>query len=122
MRHASFYLWIKDLSTPDPTNIFTLFELFSYNFPISIGILPIILGVTMIIQQKISEKDQINRDDVQVNVMKFLPYISIFIFSSFPAGLVIYWIFSNVMTLIQQSLMKLFLTRKGGINVKNTNS
>ncbi|MDR0289215.1 MAG: membrane protein insertase YidC [Rickettsiales bacterium] len=122
MRHASFYLWIKDLSAPDPTNIFTLFGLFSYNFPISIGILPIILGVTMIIQQKISEKDQINRDDVQVNVMRFLPYISIFIFSSFPAGLVIYWIFSNVMTLIQQSLIKLFLTRKGGINVENTNS
>ncbi|MDG7057003.1 MAG: membrane protein insertase YidC [Wolbachia endosymbiont of Penenirmus auritus] len=122
MRHAPFYLWIKDLSAPDPTNIFTLFGLFSYNFPISVGILPIILGVTMIIQQKISEKDQINRDDVQVNVMRFLPYISIFIFSSFPAGLVIYWIFSNVMTLIQQSLIKLFLARKGGINVENTNS
>ena len=122
MRHAPFYLWIKDLSAPDPTNIFTLFGLFSYNFPISIGILPIILGVTMIIQQKISEKDQINRDDVQVNVMRFLPYISIFIFSSFPAGLVIYWIFSNVMTLIQQSLIKLFLTRKGGVSVENTNS
>ncbi len=122
MRHAPFYLWIKDLSAPDPTNIFTLFGLFSYNFPISIGILPIILGVTMIIQQKISEKDQINRDDVQMNVMRFLPYISIFIFSSFPSGLVIYWIFSNVMTLIQQSLIKLFLTRKGGINVENTNS
>ncbi|MCM1001679.1 membrane protein insertase YidC [Wolbachia pipientis] len=122
MRHTPFYLWIKDLSAPDPTNIFTLFGLFSYNFPISIGILPIILGVTMIIQQKISEKDQINRDDVQVNVMRFLPYISIFIFSSFPAGLVIYWIFSSVMTLIQQSLIKLFLTRKGGVNVENTNS
>ena len=76
----------------------------------------------MIIQQKISEKDQINRNDVQVNVMKFVPYISIFIFSSFPAGLVMYWLFSNVMTLIQQSLIKLFLTRKGGINVENTNS
>ncbi|MCA4773744.1 membrane protein insertase YidC [Wolbachia endosymbiont of Mansonella perstans] len=122
MRHAPFYLWIKDLSAPDPTNIFTLFGLFGYNFPISIGILPIILGVTMIIQQKISEKDQINRDDVQVNVMRFLPYISIFIFSSFPAGLVIYWILSNVMTLVQQSLIKLFLTRKGGVNVENTNS
>ncbi|MDR2978648.1 MAG: membrane protein insertase YidC [Rickettsiales bacterium] len=122
MRHAPFYLWIKDLSAPDPINIFTLFGLFSYKFPISIGILPIILGVTMIIQQKISEKDQINRDDVQMNVMRFLPYISIFIFSSFPAGLVIYWIFSNVMTLIQQSLIKLFLTRKGGVNVESTNS
>ncbi|WP_395463500.1 membrane protein insertase YidC [Wolbachia endosymbiont of Cantharis cryptica] len=117
MRHAPFYLWIKDLSAPDPTNIFTLFGLFNYNFPVSIGILPIILGVTMIVQQKISEKDQITKDDVQVNVMKFLPYISVFIFASFPAGLVIYWIFSNVITLIQQSLIKLFLTKKVVVNV-----
>ncbi|AAW70779.1 membrane protein insertase YidC [Wolbachia endosymbiont of Brugia malayi] len=122
MRHAPFCLWIKDLSTSDPTNIFTLFGLFNYNFPISIGILPIILGITMIIQQKIGEKGQTNKDDIQANVMKFFPYISIFIFSSFPAGLVIYWIFSNVITLIQQSLIKLFLTRKLGINVENTNS
>lgn len=122
MRHAPFYLWIKDLSAPDPTNIFTLFGLLDYSFPISIGILPIIFGVTMVIQQKLNEKDQINKDDVQVNVMKFLPYISVFIFSSFPAGLVIYWIFSNIITLIQQSLIKLFLTKKVRVNVANTNS
>lgn len=114
MRHAPFYLWIKDLSASDPTNIFTLFGLFNYNFPISIGILPIIFGVTMMIQQKLSEKDQTNKDDIQVNVMKFLPYISVFIFSSFPAGLIIYWIFSNIITLIQQSLIKFFLTRQRG--------
>ncbi|MCV3769768.1 MAG: membrane protein insertase YidC, partial [Wolbachia pipientis] len=93
MRHAPFYLWIKDLSAPDPTNIFTFFGLLNYNFPISIGILPSILGITMIIQQKINEKDQINKDDTQINIMRFLPYISTFIFSSFPAGLIIYWIF-----------------------------
>lgn len=122
MRHAPFYLWIKDLSASDPTNIFTLFGLFNYNFPISIGILPIIFGITMIIQQKLSEKDQINKDDMQVNVMKFLPYISVFIFSSFPAGLVIYWIFSNIITLVQQSLIKLFLTKKVRVNVENINS
>lgn len=122
MRHAPFYLWIKDLSAPDPTNIFTLFGLFDYNFPISVGIFPIIFGITMIIQQKLSERDQTNKDDIQVNIMKFLPYISIFIFSSFPAGLVIYFIFSNIITLIQQSLIKLFLTRKMAINVENTNS
>ncbi|MDM8335661.1 membrane protein insertase YidC [Wolbachia pipientis] len=122
MRHAPFCLWIKDLSAPDPANIFTLFGLFNYNFPISVGILPIILGITMIIQQKINEKDQVNKDDVQMNVMKFLPYISTFIFSSFPAGLVVYWIFSNIITLIQQSLIKFFLTKKVGINVENTDS
>ncbi len=122
MRHAPFYLWIKDLSAPDPTNIFTLFGLFNYNFPVSIGILPVILGITMVVQQKISEKDQNNKDDIQVNIVRFLPYISIFIFSSFPTGLVIYWIFSNIITLIQQSLMKFFLTRKVGVNIENTNS
>ncbi|QKX01785.1 membrane protein insertase YidC [Wolbachia endosymbiont of Cruorifilaria tuberocauda] len=122
MRHAPFYLWIKDLSAPDPTNILTLFGLFNYNFPTSVGILPAILGVTMVIQQRVSEKDQNSKDDIQINIMKFLPYISIFIFSSFPAGLVIYWIFSNIITLIQQSLIKFFLTRKAGINVENINS
>ncbi len=122
MRHAPFYLWIKALSAPDPTNIFTLFGLFNYNFPVSIGILPVILGITMVVQQKISEKDQNNKDDIQVNIVRFLPYISIFIFSSFPTGLVIYRIFSNIITLIQQSLMKFFLTRKVGVNIENTNS
>ncbi|APR98715.1 membrane protein insertase YidC [Wolbachia endosymbiont of Folsomia candida] len=122
MRHAPFYLWIKDLSASDPTNIFTLFGLFNYNFPISIGILPIIYGVTMIIQQKLSEKDQVKKDDIQVNGMKFLPYIAVPFISSLPAGLVIYWIFSNIITLIQQSLIKLSLTRKVGANVENTNS
>ncbi|MGL9725782.1 MAG: membrane protein insertase YidC [Wolbachia sp.] len=122
MRHAPFYLWIKDLSASDPTNIFTLFGLFNYNFPISIGVLPIIFGVTMVIQQKLNEKDQINKDDIQVNIMKFLPYISVFIFSSFPTGLIIYWIFSNIITLIQQSLIKFFLIRKEGVNIENINS
>ncbi|WP_341808305.1 membrane protein insertase YidC [Wolbachia endosymbiont (group E) of Neria commutata] len=122
MRHAPFYLWIKDLSAPDPTNIFTLFGLFNYNFPVSIGILPIIYGITMLIQQKLSGSDHAKKDDVQMNVMKFLPYISVFIVSSLPAGLVIYWIFSNIITLVQQSLIKLFLTRKVGANVENTNS
>ncbi|MDN5247884.1 MAG: membrane protein insertase YidC [Wolbachia endosymbiont of Tyrophagus putrescentiae] len=122
MRHAPFYLWIKDLSAPDPTNIFTLFGLFNYNFPISIGILPITFGVTMIMQQKLTEKTQVNKDDIQVNAMKFLPYISIFIFSSFPAGLVVYWIFSNIITLAQQLLIRRFSIKKVKVNVENTSS
>ncbi|UWI82968.1 membrane protein insertase YidC [Wolbachia endosymbiont of Howardula sp.] len=108
MRHAPFILWIQDLSAPDPTNIFTFFGLLNYTPPISIGILPIVFGLTMIIQQKMSAQENIAIDDIQVNILKFLPYISIFIFSSFPAGLVIYWIFSNIITLIQQSLIQFF--------------
>jgi YidC/Oxa1 family membrane protein insertase len=106
MRHAPFYLWIKDLSAPDPTNIFTLFGLFKYNFPISIGILPIIYAVMTLIGQKLNKEDQINKAD-EFNVIKFLPYFSVFLFSSFPAGLLIYWIFSNIITLIEQLLIKL---------------
>ncbi|WP_333023420.1 membrane protein insertase YidC [Wolbachia endosymbiont of Pentidionis agamae] len=112
MRHAPFYLWINDLSAPDSTNVFTLFGLFNYKFPISVGILPIILGITMIIQQKLSDKD--NSDNAQANVMKFMPYIFIFIFSSFPAGLIIYWIFSNIITFVQHLLVK-FTLRKNNI-------
>ncbi len=106
MRHAPFYLWIKDLSAPDPTNIFTLFGLFKYNFPISVGILPIIYVIVMLMGQKLNKEDQLYKAD-EFNVMRFFPYISVFIFSSFPAGLLIYWIFSSIITLVEQFLIKL---------------
>ncbi|OEY86643.1 membrane protein insertase YidC [Wolbachia pipientis] len=108
MRHAPFYLWIKDLSAPDPTNVFTLFK---YELPISIGILPIIYGITMLIIHKLNKEDHIYKTD-EFNVMRFLPYISVFIVSSFPAGLLIYWIFNNIITLIEQCLVKFSINIK----------
>ena len=114
MRHAPFYLWIKDLSSFDTTNILTMFGLLKFNPPMCIGILPIILGITMIIQQKLNNINMPTqeKDKVQANFIKFLPYIFIFIFSSFPTGLIIYWICSNSITIIQHLIIKYYIVRK----------
>ena len=112
MRHAPFYLWIKDLSSFDTANVLTMFGLLKFNVPICIGILPVILGITMVIQQKLNNSNSLNQDKAQANFMKFLPYIFIFIFSSFPAGLIIYWICSNSITIIQQLIIKQYASKK----------
>ena len=74
--------------------------------------LPVILGITMVIQQKLNNSNSLNQDKVQANFMKFLPYIFIFIFSAFPAGLIIYWICSNSITIIQQLIIKQYASKK----------
>ena len=101
MRHSPFYGWIKDLSAPDPTSIFNLFGLlpFETHGMLTIGIWPILMGVTMIIQQALNPKPS---DPAQAKVMKFLPFILIFVFSTFPAGLLIYWTWSNALSILQQ--------------------
>ncbi len=107
MRHADFYLWIKDLSAPDPTNLFTLFGLLEWNPPqlLHLGILPIILGATMVLQQKVSGSAINAQDNIQKNMLKFMPYVFTFIFASFPAGLIIYWTWSNILSILQQYLI-----------------
>ena len=101
MRHAQFFGWIKDLSAPDPTSIFNLFGLLPFNAPLtfSIAAWPLIMGITMLLQQKMSPPPA---DPIQAKVMKFLPLIFIFMFQSFPAGLMIYWSWSNVLSIAQQ--------------------
>jgi YidC/Oxa1 family membrane protein insertase len=101
MRHEPFYGWIKDLSAPDPTSIFNLFGMLPYDVSgnFMVGIWPILMGITMIIQQRFSPQIA---DPTQAKVMKFLPYILIFVFASFPAGLLIYWTWSNILSIIQQ--------------------
>jgi len=101
MRHAPFYGWIKDLSAPDPTSIFNLFGLlpFGTHGILTIGIWPILMGITMIIQQNLNPKPS---DPAQAKVMKILPFILIFAFASFPAGLLIYWTWSNSLSILQQ--------------------
>ncbi len=101
MRHAPFYGWIKDLSMPDPTSIFNLFGLLPFETQgiFTIGIWPILMGITMIIQQKLNPKPS---DPAQEKVMKILPFILIFVFASFPAGLLIYWTWSNALSILQQ--------------------
>lgn len=101
MRHAPFYGWIDDLSAVDPTNLFNLFGLIPWDPPsfLHLGLWPLIMGATMILQQRMQPAPA---DPVQARVMKMLPYIFVFIFASFPAGLVIYWAWNNILSVLQQ--------------------
>lgn len=82
LRHAPFIFWIKDLSAPDPFYI-----------------LPIIMGVTMMIQQKLNPPPP---DPMQAKVMMMLPVLFTFLFLYFPSGLVLYWVVNNVLSVLQQ--------------------
>lgn len=101
MRHAPFFGWIQDLSAKDPTNFFTLFGLISWDPPsfLHLGAWPIIMTATMILQQRMSPKPA---DPVQAQVMQMMPFLFLFLFSSFPAGLVIYWAWNNSLSVLQQ--------------------
>lgn len=101
MRHAPFYGWIKDLSAQDPTSIWNLFGLMpwgDFGF-LNIGVWPIIMAVTMFIQQKLGPEPT---DPVQGAVMKFMPLVLVVMLYSLPSGLMIYWSFSNILSIIQQ--------------------
>lgn len=101
MRHAPLAFWIKDLSAPDPTSLFNLFGLIPWTPPtfLQIGILPLIMGGTMFLQQKLTPQPS---DPTQAKMMYLMPLIFLFMFSSFPAGLVLYWTISNILSIIQQ--------------------
>jgi len=101
MRQAPFYGWIHDLSAPDPTSIFNLFGLlpFSTSAAFTIGLWPILMGLTMIVQQKLSPASS---DPTQTKVLKFMPYVLTFVLAAFPAGLLIYWTWSNTLSILQQ--------------------
>jgi len=105
MRHAPFFGWIHDLSAPDPTSIFNLFGLIAWNPPtfLMIGVFPILMSLTMYIQQRLNPEPT---DPIQAQMMRLLPLIFLFMFSSFPSGMVIYWAWSNVLSIIQQVLIK----------------
>lgn len=102
MRHAPFFGWITDLSVADPTNLFNLFGLLPFNPPafLHIGVWPLLMGVTMYLQQKMSPPAS---DPVQAQMMKMMPLIFLFMFSSFPAGLLIYWTWNNILSIAQQA-------------------
>ncbi len=104
MRHAPFYGWIKDLSAPDPLTILTGFGMFHWDIPqflqfFNIGIWPLIMGVTMYLQQKLNPQPT---DPVQARVFQFLPIMFTFMLAPFAAGLVIYWAWSNILSIAQQ--------------------
>jgi YidC/Oxa1 family membrane protein insertase len=101
MRQAPFFGWIHDLSMPDPTNIFTLFGLLPLSLPsfLHLGAWPIFMVITMFLQQRMSPPPA---DPSQAMVMKFMPFLFLFMFGNFPAGLLIYWTWSNLLSIIQQ--------------------
>lgn len=111
MRQAPFFGWVHDLSAPDPTTVFNLFGLLPFTPPhfLMIGAWPIIMAVTMFVQQSFSPEPA---DPVQAKIMKFLPLIFLFMFSSFPVGLIIYWAWSNVLSIGQQYLIQYMQKRK----------
>ena len=112
MRHAPFFGWIHDLSIVDPTNVFTLFGLIDWTAPsfLHIGVWPLIMCVTMVIQQKLNPKPA---DEIQAAMMQWMPYMFLFMFATFPAGLVIYWAWNNTLTIFQQLYINARLKKKG---------
>lgn len=101
MRHQPFIGWIKDLSAPDPLTPINLFGLIPFDPPsfLAVGILPILMGVAMWGQQKLSPTQM---DPAQQKIMMFLPIIFTFILAQFSAGLVLYWTLNSVLSIAQQ--------------------
>lgn len=85
LRHANFFLWINDLSSKDPYYI-----------------LPVLMCVTMFFQQKLNPPIQ---DPLQAKIMLFMPFLFLFLFLQFPSGLMIYWVVSNILSIVQQWLI-----------------
>ncbi|WFL76018.1 membrane protein insertase YidC [Altererythrobacter arenosus] len=104
MRHKPFYLWIDDLSAPDPAKILNLFGLLPFDPPgfLGIGILAALLGVTMWLTFKLNPSAM---DPVQQQIFNFMPWVLMFIMAPFAAGLLLYWVTSNILTLAQQSYL-----------------
>ncbi|RQW45223.1 MULTISPECIES: membrane protein insertase YidC [unclassified Novosphingobium] len=104
MRHQPFVLWIKDLSSPDPLHVLNLFGLLPFDPPsfLGIGILAILLGITMWLQFKLQPAAM---DPAQQQVMGMMPWIMMFVMAPFAAGLLIYWITSNLLTIGQQKYL-----------------
>ncbi|OPB32130.1 membrane protein insertase YidC [Bartonella sp. AR 15-3] len=104
MRHAPFFGWIQDLAAPDPTSIFNLFGLLPYAVPtfLILGAWPLIMGITMFLQMQMNPLPQ---DPTQVIVFRWMPVIFTVMLASFPAGLVIYWAWNNILSIIQQSII-----------------
>ena len=104
MRHAPFFGWIKDLSAPDPTNLFNLFGLLPFDPMLWSSYLhmpawALFMGVTMYLQQKLNPQPP---DPIQAKIFQWMPIIFTFMLASFPAGLVIYWSWNNLLSIAQQ--------------------
>jgi YidC/Oxa1 family membrane protein insertase len=110
MRHAPFFGWIKDLSAPDPTNVFNLMGLIPFDptvLPLvgsflHLGLWPLIMGVTMFMQMKLNPPPP---DPAQQVIFNWMPVIFTFMLANFSSGLVIYWAWNNTLSVAQQSVI-----------------
>jgi YidC/Oxa1 family membrane protein insertase len=109
LRHAPFYGWIHDLSAPDPTSLFNLFGLLPFDPPqfLMLGIWPVLMGITMWIQMRLNPTPA---DPIQASMFNWMPLLFTFMLASMPAGLVIYWTWSNLLSILQQS----YIMKKNG--------
>ncbi len=101
MRHAPFFGWIQDLSAPDPTSLFNLFGLLPFLVPdyLHVGVWPLVMGITMWLQMQLNPAQP---DPTQQMIFNWMPVMFTFLLATFPAGLVIYWAWNNVLSLGQQ--------------------
>ena len=119
LRHEPFIGWIRDLSSPDPTNIFNLFGLIPFDpttLPIigaflGIGILPIIMGASMWFQMSLNPPPP---DPTQRMIFAWLPLVFTFLFAGFAAGLVVYWIWNTLLSIFQQMI----IMKKHGVEIE----
>ncbi|NBO18882.1 MAG: membrane protein insertase YidC, partial [Proteobacteria bacterium] len=104
MRHAPFFGWIRDLSAADPSNLFTGFGLLPWSPPsfLHLGLLPIIYCITMVIQTSLQPKPP---DPVQAKMITYMPYFMLIFFQSMPSGFVLYWTWSNTLSIFQQQMI-----------------
>src|SRR3984893_12090633 len=123
MRQAPFFGWIKDLSQPDPTNVFNLLGLIPFDPTqiavfgpyLAIGVWPLIMGITMFIQMKVNPEPT---DPMQKQVFTWMPVIFTFTLGSFASGLVIYWSWNNVLSVIQQTA----IMKRAGVKIELWNN
>ncbi len=118
MRHAPFFGWIQDLASSDPTNVFNLFGLLPFILPAwfpHIGVWPLLMGATMWLQMRMNPPAT---DPVQQQMMTFMPFLFTYMMASFPAGLVIYWTWNNILSMSQQYVIMRRMNVPVSVNLK----
>ncbi len=112
MRHAPFVGWIHDLAAPDPTTIFNLFGLIPWTPPefLMLGILPILMGISMWVQMRLNPTPP---DPIQQQVFTYMPLVFTYMLAHFPAGLVLYWTWNNILSFTQQA----FIMKRQGVDI-----
>ncbi len=117
MRHAPFFGWITDLSAQDPTSILNGFGLLPWGAPdlgllnlLNIGVWPLLMGISMFLQQKLNPQPP---DPLQAKIFLMMPIMFTFLLATFPAGLVIYWTWNNILSMAQQYI----IMRRMGVGI-----